>query len=113
MRLLYQDLYLRIGSRYIKVMRSGDEFNEIDAKKFLDKKVEFLYLEKGSVQNFIETYRKKLLPLRSNKQLTPAVKFELTSSNHEIVSEVAQTFGYGLWTNSICSDQTIWPVLFS
>ncbi|MEO5971506.1 MAG: HD domain-containing phosphohydrolase [Bdellovibrionia bacterium] len=87
------DIYVRISSdRYIKILRSGDAFDEMRIKNYLDKGVVFFYLRKEA-QELYMSYCGKLTKA-INKKVEIALPTKITYTlNHgqEIVKYMSAT----------------------
>lgn len=93
--LLYGDLYLRLGEdRYVKVMKSGDAFDQGDAGRFQLKDLEFLYVRREDVEQFVSSYLKNLAPVTRAKEIPLEVEFQVATGTTEMIRELFQAFGW-------------------
>jgi hypothetical protein len=86
------DIYIRLSeAKYLKLMRQGDTFDLADMEKYTVKKgVEYLYLRKNSVSEFIKKYQAELLSYLDRK---PEMAMEEVAKLNESVFETVQELG--------------------
>ncbi|MGK5084345.1 HD domain-containing phosphohydrolase [Bdellovibrionota bacterium FG-1] len=94
---LQSDIFIRLSeSKYLKLFREGDTFDLQDMEKYTVRKgVEYLFLRKTGIQQFIQKYQDELL-LRLNQkapvQLEDAI--EQNEAAFETIHELGHTLGF-------------------
>jgi len=86
------DIFIRLSeSKFVKLFREGDAFDMNDMEKYTVKKgVNYLYLLKKDIQEFIEKYNADLQKIMMNAQ---NLNIEEAAKLHESIYETAQEIG--------------------
>lgn len=94
---LRADVYAKLSeTKYLKIMREGDEFDLNDLKKYAEqKKLEYLYLRSDQCSEFIQKFAAMIGEIM---QSTPAPTYEqvavLHTKAHETVQELTDKLGF-------------------
>jgi HD-GYP domain-containing protein (c-di-GMP phosphodiesterase class II) len=91
------DIYIRLSDKkYVKLFKKGDEFNLEDMEKYtIQKGVEFLYLSKESLAEFIQKYSVDVQDLMATAQkLKPEDVISTYAFAYETVQECSRRVGF-------------------
>lgn len=93
---LKSDIYIRIGeSKFLKLMRTGDEFSTEDLERYYEtKKVEYMYLRRQETAEFIKKFRFELEELLLRKDVKPDELLDHAEMAHETVHELIEQVGF-------------------
>jgi len=100
------DVYLRLSPfKFVKMFREGDQFDDADLEKYWRKKgVEYFYLKRTEITEFLEKYKSEILKLlRHATDLTQVGQAEI--SVHELSHELARTIGVNPLVQSVIASQ--------
>lgn len=96
---IHTNLYLKISAvKFIKVMHSGSDFNEAELKRFSDKEVDVLYVEKIDFENFIKEFRKNVFSRLAWEKIKWEDKVEIFSDDISLINKASKIFG---WTPAV------------
>ncbi|RZA08336.1 MAG: hypothetical protein EOP11_05120 [Proteobacteria bacterium] len=94
---LKSDIFIRLSkTKFIKLFKTGDEFDHRDLERYYQTKgVEYMYLRRAEIAEFIEKFRRELdsliaLPQVSQEEVLPTVEMA-QETIHELVSKVGFT----------------------
>lgn len=89
---LEADIYIRLTeAKYLKLMREGDTFDLEDMEKYTVKKgVEYLYIRKSEIQEFISKFQAELLKYLDSK---PELGMDEVAKLNDSVFETIQSLG--------------------
>ncbi|MGE4232996.1 MAG: HD-GYP domain-containing protein [Bacteriovoracia bacterium] len=90
------DVYIRLSKdHYVKLFHEGAEFSKEDLEKYaIKKKQEYLYLNKGEIQEFIQKYQvilTKFLALPVTKNTAGNMQISVHETIHELTSKIGFT----------------------
>lgn len=94
---LKADIYIRLSEvKYLKLFKQGDRFDFADMEKYTIRKgVEYLYMKRGDVSEFIDKYNTDLEQMgRKTIAFTPEDLSKVSESIFETVRELGQTVGF-------------------
>lgn len=98
---LGSDIYIRLSeAKYLKLMKQGDTFDLQDMEKYTVKKgVEFLFLRRNAVGDFIKKYQAELLGYLERK---PEMTLQEVAPLNDQVLETLQELGSSVgWTPEV------------
>lgn len=89
------DIYIKLsGTKYLKLFREGDEFNENDLQRYFhEKHVEYLFLKKDAVTEFLEKYTEQIIRSLANVEDLQIIG-QSEISVHEIAHEMSKSIGF-------------------
>ncbi len=89
------DIYIRLSpSKYLRLFREGDVFDENDYKRYLvEKRLEYFYLKKDECGEFIQKFRHDLAELLSQPGPSDQAIEELSISAHETIQGLIEKLG--------------------
>ncbi len=88
-------LYLKISNeKYVKVLHPGTEFNEIEFKRFSDKAIDELYIEKIDFENFIQQFRKTVVSRLAWEKVQQEEKFDILADDIALIGKASRVFGW-------------------
>jgi hypothetical protein len=90
------DIYIRINEwKFIKLFHKGDEFNMADMEKYTIKRgVEYLYLRKNEVGEFMAKYAADLRSALGASNLSIEAVSRSAQTAHETVAELGRRVGF-------------------
>ena len=94
---LYSDIYAKLSdSKYIKILRQGDVFDQGDLQKYSEqKKIEYLYLLKESSHEFVQKYVLFIKQLIKESKSIPLNEIAyMHTSVQESVQELTDKLGF-------------------
>lgn len=95
LRKLNSSIYLKISSeKFVKVLHPGTEFTDADVKRFSDKSIHELYVEKIEFENFIRDYRKMVFSRLAWDKVKTEEKFEILSDDISLIGKASRIFGW-------------------
>jgi response regulator RpfG family c-di-GMP phosphodiesterase len=96
---LNTSVYLKIsGEKFVKVIHSGSDFNESEVKRFTEKSVKELYIEKIEFENFIKDYRKTVFSKLAWEKVKQEEKFDILADDVALIGKASKIFG---WSPSV------------
>ncbi len=88
-------IYLKISSeKFVKVLHPGTEFNEAELKRFSDKSIDELYIEKIEFENFIREYRKGVFSRLAWEKVKQEEKFDILADDIALIGKASRVFGW-------------------
>ncbi len=102
------DIYIQLNEKkFIKLFHQGDNFDIDDWKKYTQQKgIEYLYIQRTQVQEFLEKYR---LELEKNLTKTPSAPIGEIAENNiaimEAIQEIAFNTGFTKETRDLVKTQ--------
>jgi hypothetical protein len=86
---LKADIFVKIGARYIKIYKEGDEFDAKDFANITEKKqIEYLFIQKEKINEFINSF----IVEENRKLQRPPEDFAATIGSYSSLYEVVQGF---------------------
>ena len=77
---IHCDLFVKISEiKYIRLAQAGDSFGKEDYQRFVDKKLDCLYMRAVDAGKFLEDFARDALALSRVKALPPNEAFEISS----------------------------------
>ncbi len=88
-------VYVRLSpTKFVKIYSAGDEFEQEDYTRILtEKKIEYLYLRKDEIGEFLLKFKQELLHLLSTEILSQNVRTDLLVAVHETTRELLNKLG--------------------
>ncbi|MBL7543779.1 MAG: response regulator [Bdellovibrionaceae bacterium] len=94
-------VYLKISSeKYVKVLHPGTEFNDAEVKRFSDKSIHELYIEKIEFENFIKEFRKTVFSRLAWEKVKQEEKIDILADDIALIGKAARIFG---WSPAVVS----------
>lgn len=88
-------VYLKISSeKFVKVLHPGTEFNDNEVKRFTDKSIHELYIEKIEFENFIKEYRKSVFSRLAWEKVKQEEKFDILTDDIALIGKASRIFGW-------------------
>lgn len=88
-------VYLKISNeKFVKVMHPGTEFSEAELKRFSDKSIDELYIEKIEFENFIKEYRKNVFSRLAWEKVKQEEKFDILADDISLIGKASRIFGW-------------------
>lgn len=88
-------VYLKISSeKFVKVLHPGSEFGENEVKRFVDKSIHELYIEKIEFENFIKEYRKNVFSRLAWEKVKGEEKFDILADDIALIGKASRIFGW-------------------
>lgn len=93
---LKSDIFIRLSrEKFVKLFRTGDEFDENDLKKYYEAKgVEYMYLKRKEIAEFLEKFKQELDKLLARTDLKQEEAMEASEMSHEAVAELVHKIGF-------------------
>jgi hypothetical protein len=94
---LESDIYIRLSeSKYLKLFRQGDNFDLGDMEKYTVKKgVEFLFIRKNNIQDFIRKYQAELASYLERKpEMGMEEVLQVNESVYETIQSLSGSLGF-------------------
>ncbi len=90
------DIYVRLSKdKYVKLFRSGDEFEHTDLEKYYEtKKIEYMYLKRTDISEFINRFRKELEDLLARSDVKPEEALATAEMSQEAIQELVHRVGF-------------------
>lgn len=93
------DLYMKLSyAKYVKVLREGETFINVDAERFYQKQIHHLYVTAPDAERFIEEFEKNLEMVLASQAITPDESRTLALESLEVVERMAFCLG---WTPQV------------
>lgn len=88
-------LYLKISSdKFVKVIHPGAEFNDEELKRFTEKAIDELYVEKTEFENFIKDFRKTVFSRLAWEKVKTDEKFDILADDIALIGKASRVFGW-------------------
>lgn len=88
-------LYLKISSeKFVKVLHPGIEFSEIELRRFSEKSIDELYIEKIDFENFIREFRKNVFSRLAWEKVNQEEKFDILADDIALIGKASRIFGW-------------------
>lgn len=94
---LKYDLYLRLSDeKFVKVANAGDDFDVLDAKHFLQKKITELFMRYADANRFIHDLNQLLVYITEdqNSLSNEEDDIEISISSHAFIAKASKLFGF-------------------
>ncbi len=93
---LKSDIYIRLSeNKYIKLFKTGDEFDSADLKRYYETKgVEYMYLKRTETAEFLGKFRAELEQMLAKPEMKPEEGLQAAEVNHEAIQELVQKIGF-------------------
>lgn len=93
---LKSDIFIRLSkTKFVKLFATGDEFDTHDLERYYQaKKVEYLYLRRQEVAEFIQKFSRELDELLARTDLKQEEVFQEAEMSQETVHELVQKIGF-------------------
>lgn len=92
---LRHSLYLKISEdKYVKVLTENALFDEEEFKRFKDKNVQYLYLEKQYIGDFFIIYQKSMLSEEAFSKMTIDTSLDTLNANVDMVKGFSEQLGW-------------------
>ncbi len=90
------DVYIRLSKdKYVKLFRSGDEFDQQDLQKYYETKhVEYMYLRRTELPEFIAKFSKELSQLLARSDMKQEEVMANAELSQEAIHELANRIGF-------------------
>lgn len=84
------EIFMHVGEKFIKVFNANQEITEEDLKKYTDKGVTHLYIEKDNAKAFTETLCDKIIKILTNESDSPEAK---VTDAHSLLIQAVNDLG--------------------
>ena len=93
---LKSDIYIRLSkTKFVKMFKTGDEFDHRDLERYYQtKKVEYMYLRKAEMSEFIEKFRRELDELLAKTDLKQEEAVQAAEMSQEAIHELVHRVGF-------------------
>jgi HD-GYP domain-containing protein (c-di-GMP phosphodiesterase class II) len=93
---LKSDIYIRLSAdKYIKLFKTGDEFDSADLKRYYETKgVEYMYLKRTETDEFIGKFRAEIESMLAKPELKQEEALQSAEMNQEAIQEMVQKIGF-------------------
>lgn len=93
---LKSDIYIRLsGEKFVKLFQSGDEFDQNDlARYYEEKKVEYMFLRRTEVSEFVTKFTTELDQLINKPDLKPEEAIQTAEMTQETIHELVHKVGF-------------------
>ncbi|NUM89783.1 MAG: hypothetical protein HUU37_11300 [Bdellovibrionales bacterium] len=93
---LHSDIYIRLSkNKFVKLFHAGMKFTQDDMRKYYEtKKVEYMYLRRNQMDEFVTNFRKELMDLVARPSATPAELQETAEVAFEAIHEMIHQLGF-------------------
>lgn len=93
---LKSDIYIRLSkTKFVKMFKTGDEFDHRDLERYYQtKKVEYMYLRKAEMSEFIEKFRRELDELLAKTDLKQEEAVQAAEMSQEAIHELVHKVGF-------------------
>jgi HD-GYP domain-containing protein (c-di-GMP phosphodiesterase class II)/CheY-like chemotaxis protein len=89
------DLYVKLNeSKYIKVFRQGDTFDEKDFQRYEDKKIDHLYMRSEDARQVLNDMTQDLLNLAQTRLVSIDQDSDIYASSLDLIAGFSQSFGF-------------------
>jgi hypothetical protein len=93
---LKSDIFIRLSAdKYVKLFKTGDEFDSEDLKRYYEVKgVEYMYLKRTETAGFLGKFRAELEVLLAKPDLDQGEALQSAEINQEAIHELVQKIGF-------------------
>ena len=93
---LKSDIYIRLSkTKFVKMFKTGDEFDHRDLERYYQtKKVEYMYLRKAEMSEFIDKFRRELDELLAKTDLKQEEAVQAAEMSQEAIHELVHRVGF-------------------
>lgn len=93
---LKSDIFIRLSTdKFVKLFQSGDEFDHTDLEKYYEAKgVEYMYLRRSEIAEFIEKFRKELEDLLARTDVKQEEAMQTAEMSLETIHELVHRVGF-------------------
>ncbi len=93
---LHSDIYIRLSkNKFVKLFQAGMKFTQEDMQRYYEtKKVEYMYLRRTQMDEFVTNFRRELMDLVARPSATPAELQETSEVAYEAIHEMIHQIGF-------------------
>lgn len=93
---LKSDIYIRLSeNKFVKLFRVGDDFDTQDLERYYQTKgVEYMYLKRGEMAEFVEKFRRELDSLLAKTDLPKEEAIQASEMSQEAIQELVHRVGF-------------------